>query len=155
MKSVEGKVDDFITNMEDVVINDEKKRVYFINMNKDDVINKKKDIAKVVKPVTEKKENDEENQGKESNKEEDQEEDEEEEMPEEIKKMPIEKQQREILKLSFKTMGIGTLLVILFSDPMVGMLSAFGKIIGVPAFYVSFILAPLASNASELLAAYS
>merc|ERR1719361_2041099 len=50
-------------------------------------------------------------------------------------------------------MGFGTLLVMVFSDPMVDLLAAMGKQIGVSAFYVSFVLAPMASNASELVAA--
>ena len=41
------------------------------------------------------------------------------------------------------------------ADPMVDVLSALGNFIGVAPFYVSFVLAPLASNASELIAAYS
>ena len=49
-------------------------------------------------------------------------------------------------------MGVGTLLVLLFSDPMVDCLSELGNRTGIPPFYVSFILAPLASNASELIA---
>jgi len=45
--------------------------------------------------------------------------------------------------------------VLIFSDPMVDVLSGIGKATNIPAFYVSFILAPMASNASELVAAYS
>lgn len=52
-------------------------------------------------------------------------------------------------------MTVGTILVVLFSDPMVDILGAIGKRTGIPAFYVSFALAPLASNGSELVAAYS
>merc|ERR1719408_81810 len=48
-------------------------------------------------------------------------------------------------------MLVGTVLVLLFSDPMVDVLSQIGAVTGVPAFYVSFVLAPLASNASELV----
>jgi len=43
--------------------------------------------------------------------------------------------------------------VLAFSDPMVDVLGEIGNRIGVGAFYVSFILAPMASNASELVAA--
>lgn len=75
------------------------------------------------------------------------------EKPDSIKNLPEEEQQRAILMLSFKTMMTGLVLVILFSDPMVGVLSAFGKLVGIKPFYVSFVLAPFASNASELLAA--
>ena len=38
---------------------------------------------------------------------------------------------------------------------MVGILSEIGTRTGIPAFYVSFIVAPLASNASELIASYN
>lgn len=79
----------------------------------------------------------------------------EEEIPDSIKKLPEDQQQKAIICLSLKIMATGTFMVILFSDPMVGVLSAFGKLIGVSPFYVSFILAPLASNGSELMAAYS
>ena len=48
--------------------------------------------------------------------------------------------------------GLGTLLVIVFSDPMVDVLSNVGTRLEVPPFYVAFCLAPLASNASELIA---
>merc|ERR1711959_804469 len=51
---------------------------------------------------------------------------------------------------------MGTLLVLLFSDPMVDVvLSEIGVRTDVPGFYISFVLAPLASNASELVAAYA
>lgn len=50
-------------------------------------------------------------------------------------------------------MFIGTAVVLLFSDPMVDVMGALGDFIGISGFYVSFVLAPLASNASELIAA--
>eukprot|EP00163_Fabomonas_tropica_P026427 TRINITY_DN4849_c0_g1_i1.p1 TRINITY_DN4849_c0_g1~~TRINITY_DN4849_c0_g1_i1.p1 ORF type:complete len:441 (+),score=141.17 TRINITY_DN4849_c0_g1_i1:94-1323(+) len=80
---------------------------------------------------------------------------EEEEIPEDLEHLSPEQQKRAILLRSFRMMGVGTLLVLLFSDPMVGVLSEFGTRIKVPPFYVSFVLAPLASNASELLASYN
>jgi len=46
----------------------------------------------------------------------------------------------------------GTLLVTVFSDPMVEAISAFAGTTGIPAFYVSFVVTPLASNAAEVLA---
>lgn len=49
----------------------------------------------------------------------------------------------------------GTTLVLLFSDPLVQVLSLIGDILHISSFYISFILSPLASNASELIAAYS
>lgn len=64
-------------------------------------------------------------------------------------------QQWEIKKSAFKMMGIGTLVVLVVSDPAVDVLSSLGERTGIPAFYVAFVLAPLASNASELIAAYN
>jgi len=82
------------------------------------------------------------------------EEEEDEEIPEDLLSLSVEQQQKAIKWRSLKMMSTGLVLVLLFSDPMVDCLSAFGARIGVPAFYVSFVLAPLASNASELLAGY-
>lgn len=50
-------------------------------------------------------------------------------------------------------MGLGVVLVILFSDPMVDVFSSLGNVLGIDSFYIAFTLAPLASNASELIAA--
>lgn len=46
---------------------------------------------------------------------------------------------------------VGTVIVSIFSDPMVDVLNNFGHTIGVSPFYVSFIVTPLASNAAEVL----
>jgi len=80
---------------------------------------------------------------------------EEEDMPEDLADLEPEEQQRRIRKRAMVKMGLGTLLVLIFSDPMVDLLSDLGKRTGVPAFYVSFLLAPLASNASEVVAAFN
>ena len=87
--------------------------------------------------------------------EEDEEEEEEEEMPEEFKALTPKQQQVMIKKKACLLMGAGTFLVLTFSDPMVDVMSNMGERLGVPAFYIAFILAPLASNASELLASLS
>jgi len=79
---------------------------------------------------------------------------EEDEMPEEFKDLAPAEQRAQIISASLKQMSIGTLLVLIFSDPMVDVLSQIGTMTGIPAFYVSFVLAPLASNASELVASY-
>ena len=50
---------------------------------------------------------------------------------------------------------MGTGLILLFSDPMVDVLSNIGDRLEIPPFYISFVLAPLASNASEFIASYS
>eukprot|EP00440_Ansanella_granifera_P060138 gb/GFBE01065179.1/.p1 GENE.gb/GFBE01065179.1/~~gb/GFBE01065179.1/.p1 ORF type:complete len:584 (+),score=169.39 gb/GFBE01065179.1/:1-1752(+) len=83
------------------------------------------------------------------------EEEEEESVPEEFADLEPAEQRRQILMQSCYKMGLGTLLVLIFSDPMVDVLVEIGNQSGVPAFYVSFILAPLASNSSELVAAYN
>ncbi|KAI0566522.1 Sodium/calcium exchanger protein [Gracilaria domingensis] len=76
---------------------------------------------------------------------------------EEYEDLPKDSRMRSIsiIQRSFSMMAIGTALVLIFSDPMVGVMSEVGQRIGIPAFYISFVLAPLASNASELIAAYS
>jgi len=78
-----------------------------------------------------------------------------EEMPEFLENLDPKAQQAAILNRSFLMMGIGTFVVLFFSDPMVGVLSELGVRTGVPPFYVAFVLAPLASNASEVIASYN
>lgn len=80
---------------------------------------------------------------------------EDEEVPEDLRHADPKKQIRRVTIRAFTQMAWGTALVLIFSDPMVAVLNDFGARIGVSAFYVSFFLAPLASNASELLAAQS
>ncbi len=77
---------------------------------------------------------------------------EEEEVPEDLVSLTPEQQQHAIKKRAFLMLFMGTSLVLMFSDPMVEVLSEVANRIGIPAFYVSFILAPLASNASEVIA---
>lgn len=81
--------------------------------------------------------------------------DEEEEIPEDLADLTPEQQQSRIKMRAAIMMGFGTLLVLVFSDPAVDVLSEIGVRTNIPAFYISFILAPLASNASELVAAYN
>merc|ERR1719409_305378 len=47
----------------------------------------------------------------------------------------------------------GTILVLSFSDPAVDLLAELGDRMNISPFYVAFVLAPLASNAGELVAA--
>ena len=77
------------------------------------------------------------------------------EVPEDLAEMGWEEQQSAIKKRSLKLMGAGLLLVLVFSDPMVDVMNNMGARVGVPPFYVAFILAPLASNASEFIASYN
>ena len=85
----------------------------------------------------------------------DEEEDEEREVPEDLQDMSPDEQQAAIKMRAFGMMGVGTLLVLIFSDPMVEVMSNVGERMSIPPFYISFVLAPLASNASELLASVS
>ena len=87
-----------------------------------------------------------------NNEEVEEEEDEEEEVPEDFTSLSPEEQQFAIKRRAFTMLFIGTTLVLLFSDPMVDVLSEVAVRLNIPAFYVSFILAPLASNASEVIA---
>lgn len=78
-----------------------------------------------------------------------------EEVPEDIKDLSPEEQQRRIKFRSAWMMTLGTVIVLVISDPVVEVLGEIGKRTGVPAFYISFLLAPLASNAAELIAVYN
>lgn len=77
-----------------------------------------------------------------------------EEIPEDLIALPYAEQQRSILFRAVWRMLLGTILVVFFSDPMVDCLTAIGDRIGVRPFYIAFVLAPLASNASEIVASY-
>eukprot|EP00930_Biecheleria_cincta_P096252 TRINITY_DN88126_c0_g1_i1.p1 TRINITY_DN88126_c0_g1~~TRINITY_DN88126_c0_g1_i1.p1 ORF type:complete len:586 (+),score=136.86 TRINITY_DN88126_c0_g1_i1:117-1874(+) len=85
----------------------------------------------------------------------DDDEEEEEDVPEDLADLEPEEQQRRIQLRAAYQMAAGTLLVLIFSDPMVDLLSELGKRLDISAFYISFVLAPMASNASELVAAYN
>jgi len=91
--------------------------------------------------------------GSEEAEEDEEEESEEEDVPDDLAHLTPEEQQAAIKSRAFWTMGMGTILVLVFSDPAVTVLDEIGHRTGIPSFYVSFVLAPLASNASELVAA--
>jgi len=80
------------------------------------------------------------------------EEEEDDEVPEDLANLPPKRQKLRILWRSAWMMGLGTGIVLLFSDPMVGVLNTLGDRFNINAFYVAFVLAPVASNASELIA---
>lgn len=79
-------------------------------------------------------------------------EEEEEDIPEEFVNLSPSEQQAAIKKKAFTMLIIGTFLVVLFSDPMVDVIGEMARRINVSAFYVSFVLVPVASNASEVIA---
>ena len=80
------------------------------------------------------------------------EEEETEEIPEDFTTLSPDEQQRAIKLRAFRMLAIGTVLVIYFSDPMVDTMQEIASRASVNPFYVSFVLAPLASNSSEVLA---
>mmetsp|Transcript_87592 Transcript_87592/g.252601 ORF Transcript_87592/g.252601 Transcript_87592/m.252601 type:complete len:576 (-) Transcript_87592:130-1857(-) len=80
---------------------------------------------------------------------------EEEDMPEDLADLDPAMQQMRIKKRAFSKMFIGLALVMAFSDPTVDLLSEMGNRLNISPFYISFVLAPMASNASELVAAYA
>lgn len=86
---------------------------------------------------------------------EEEEEDGEEEIPEDLADLSYEDQQRAIKLRAAWMMALGTTVVVVVSDPFVDVLTNWGDRLGIPAFYISFIVAPFASNASELLSAYT
>lgn len=77
---------------------------------------------------------------------------EEEEVPEEFTDLSPEAQQTAIKQRAFCMLGLGALMVVVFSDPMVDVMQEIAVRAKISPFYVSFILAPLASNASEVIA---
>ena len=84
--------------------------------------------------------------------------------------MSYAQQQRAVKLRSAWMMLLGTVVLLLVSDPMVDVLNEIGTRTGIKPFYIAFVLAPLvscsfclqtqlrllqASNASELIAAYN
>ena len=80
---------------------------------------------------------------------------EEDEVPEDLEHLTPDQQQRRIKLRAAWTMGLGTLLVLVFADPAVDVLNEIAIRMDMSPFFVSFVLAPLASNASEVIAAYN
>ena len=81
---------------------------------------------------------------------------EEEDYPEDIdEELSFSQKQALVKKKAGWAMLSGTVLVLLISDPMVAVMGEIGDRVGVSPFYISFVLAPLSSNASELIASYS
>jgi Ca2+/Na+ antiporter len=53
---------------------------------------------------------------------------------------------------AFSLLLIGTAICTVFSDPMVDIISSVGTKLNISPFYISFVVTPLASNASEVIA---
>merc|ERR1712127_238832 len=84
-----------------------------------------------------------------------QDDDEEEEVPEDLASLSPEEQKRVVIFRATWMMSLGTFVVLVVSDPFVDLLTAWGDRLGIAPFYISFVVAPFASNASELLSAYT
>merc|ERR1712032_1466459 len=78
---------------------------------------------------------------------------EDEEMDEDLANLDPSEQKKRILLKASRLMLAGTALVLAFSDPLVDNLTEIGNRLSIPPFYVAFIIAPFASNASELISA--
>jgi Ca2+/Na+ antiporter len=81
--------------------------------------------------------------------------DESEAMPDDLESLSFDEQQFALKFRAAWMMTLGTGLIVLFSDPIVDCFSEIADRIGISSFYVAFVLAPLASNASELVASYN
>jgi Ca2+/Na+ antiporter len=81
--------------------------------------------------------------------------DEEEEVPEDLANLSPEEQKKVVIFRSTWMMTLGTVVVLVVSDPFVDLLTEWGKRLQIDGFYISFVVAPFASNASELLSAYT
>merc|ERR1711967_22574 len=79
----------------------------------------------------------------------------EEEVPEDLAALSPDEQKRVVIFRATWMMALGTFIVLVVSDPFVDLLTAWGDRLGIEAFYISFVVAPFASNASELLSAYT
>lgn len=75
------------------------------------------------------------------------EDDEEEEEEEDMASWPKSK----IARIALIKLMLGTLVCAVFADPMVEAVVGFSKATGIPKFFISFVVTPLASNASELV----
>jgi len=80
-------------------------------------------------------------------------EEEEETVPEDLADLSPEQQQLRVKFRAAWMMAFGVALIMLFSDPAVNVMDELGKRTGISSFYISFVLAPIASNGSELYGA--
>lgn len=59
-------------------------------------------------------------------------------MPEDLAELSPEEQQRSIKRRAALMMGFATLVIILFSDPMVDVMTNLGRRVNIPPFYIAF-----------------
>ena len=72
---------------------------------------------------------------------------------EEEEDLLLEMSNVQLLGVAMAQLLIGTILVTIFSDPMVDVINNFSDTINISAFFVSFVVTPVASNASEIYSA--
>jgi Ca2+/Na+ antiporter len=53
--------------------------------------------------------------------------------------------------LAVTKFAVGTAMCMVFADPLVGSVADLSRGSGIPGFFIAFVCAPLASNASELV----
>lgn len=72
------------------------------------------------------------------------------EMEEEDEEQFLHLSDKQLITYALFQLGLGTFLCCIFSDPMVSVIGTFSDTIGISSFFVSFIVTPIASNASEI-----
>ena len=76
-------------------------------------------------------------------------------VPDDLTCLPAEEQQRRVKQRAGWMMVFGSVLILIFTGPAVDVISNLGVRLDVSPFYLAFVFAPIASNASELIAAYN
>lgn len=93
--------------------------------------------------------------GEEGKAEEEEQDEDEEEVPDDLKDLSPEDQQKAVLSRAKYMLFTGTIIVLVFSDPLVNVLDEIATRTNIAPFYVAFILAPVVTNGSELMASYT
>eukprot|EP00798_Chlamydomonas_sp_ICE-L_P018928 gene18928-25495_t len=78
----------------------------------------------------------------------------EEEIPEDFVDLPPKLQQHYIVLRSLLLMTLGTAMCLIFSDPMVTAMTEISTRVGIPPFYVAFVLSPIVTGAFNIVDAY-
>jgi len=76
-------------------------------------------------------------------------------VPEDLTELPPAEQQRRVKIRAAWMMALGGALILAFTGPAVDVIAEVGVRTGVSGFYISFVFGPIASNASEIIAAYN
>ena len=76
-------------------------------------------------------------------------------VPGDLTFLPAEEQQRRVKRRATWMMALGSILILTFTGPAVDVISELGVRLDISPFYLAFVFAPIASNASELIAGYN